>query len=281
MKSFGTSALTLVVAVAFSNCGFGDTLLSNNFDGNAGNDIGPGFELVTNNYEANNLSDASTGLISFRDDDVLGRDRQPQVQLVSTSGVDASAAQGFTVTWDVQNATTPEDLAANGWFFGVQTTASTLWNNSPYSIGVNLGANNNALGMTVTNSGGSKIYTEIPGATIPDAASLEDGFTVILTINSDGTWNASTVGWSTEFNQSGLLSDLDPSLDYTSIASSVFGTTAYQISQGAGVTGAPNRGATYSSVTITTTVPEPSSMALLGLGAACVTRRRCSMTAMA
>ncbi|VGO18935.1 hypothetical protein [Pontiella sulfatireligans] len=202
--------------------------LSNNFDGDDSNDIGPGFQLVQNNGAndpANtNLSDAATGLISFTKTGTL----IPTVGFASTGGIDVSKVEGFKLTWIVDNTSDAIDPKNNGWFFGVQnrvfnpTNGSSLWNADPKALGVRISA---AEGLDFVNNAGNAVTSEtlLAGGSL-SKDSYTDGFTIELTVTSNDMWYVTTTGLTVEVNTNGTLS----TVLYSDIAELVYPSTYLQ-----------------------------------------------------
>ena len=76
----------------------GATIISNNFDGNDGNDIGGTFGIVSNGIESSDTTDASTGLISFTGNNAT-------VGFSAATSFDAQAFSSLTVTWVIDSIT--------------------------------------------------------------------------------------------------------------------------------------------------------------------------------
>ena len=239
------------------------TLLSNDFDPLT-TDTGPSFGIVSNNNEDNDTTDASTGLISFNDEG----SGTPAIGFSTTSPLDLSGAPGFTLTWEVASATVLDNdgfggITANGWFFGVQSlqgledVGTTLWNNDPASIGITI-FNSNSPGndavdlvSSVAGTGGTAESNIALLADAPTLDSLNDGFSLTLTINSDDTWTASSTGLSTDFNASGDLG----SVGYSDVASNLYAATVLQSTLTSFAV------ANYESVSLEA-IPEPSAVLL-------------------
>jgi hypothetical protein len=252
--------LSLVALCAFAGLSASGvtTQLSNDFDGNDGNDTGGAFQIVSNSgVVTSDTTNPATGLISFAE--VSGN---AAVGFTSSAALDLSSESSFTATWVVASAS-PSDPNPdfNGWFIGVQAVAgaagdgATLWNNNT-AFGVCIRGSNFGDGLDVvtadTVNGVQSVYsTDV--ADKPTGGSLTSGFTVSMTLNSDDTWTVVTSGLSTDINESGsVVSGL-----YSTLAGSLFASTSYQ-------TGSPTvQSVQYDSVVITS-VPEPETLALLG-----------------
>lgn len=249
-------------------------LITNDFDGdNADGDLGGAFVIVSNGLEDNDMTDPANGLLSFEDTGASN----PAVGFTSSTAVDASTKDGFTMEWVVEAGFNTVDVASNGWFFGVQDAVgvqgdgTTLWNNNPEALGVTLFRNGGGSNAEFVDSVGGNNFTSLGSSSFAEALS---GFTLSLTVNSDGTWSVSSVGLdagSGELTGSGSLQ----AGDYGIIADTLFASTTFQIRNNSGV----QSGGQYSSVNLTAlcteVIPEPSSLAVLGLvGLAGFVRRR-------
>ena len=245
------------------------TILSNNFDGNDTNDIGGTFGIVSNPLPQNNTSDASTGLISFsRRDAALG--------FSSTTGFDAQAYPGVTVTWVISSLSNGFGQA-NGWFFGLQSAqgiegdGSTLWNNNPNAIGVNMfGTKPTGAGSgpgTVSQDSPELAHIDVTtGLNAPGDPALADGFTVSLTLNADDTYSVWSSGLTSDFDQN-LSGPMPAGFTYSDLGNSTFATMTLQHANTTIMT------MQVDSVTVTA-VPEPSTFALMAVGLLAFSVRR-------
>ena len=198
-----------VVLIIASSPLMAQIVIMNNFDGDDTNDVGPAFQTLTNGV----VIDADPVPGTF--------DPDTGVIMTGTSSTNATgfnnaslatldpATTELTATFVVASASDNTiEVRSNGWFFGLVTgtggtdpTGAGLFNNTASSIGLNL--------FQGTGSSNSRILADGPegGATVlfpfetePTNASAEDGFTFVLTLRSDGTYDASTTGLSTEVN---------------------------------------------------------------------------------
>ena len=207
IREFTLSAF--VVLIIASSPLMAQIVIMNNFDGDDTNDVGPAFQTLTNGV----VIDADPVPGTF--------DPDTGVIMTGTSSTNATgfnnaslatldpATTELTATFVVASASDNTiEVRSNGWFFGLVTgtggtdpTGAGLFNNTASSIGLNL--------FQGTGSSNSRILADGPegGATVlfpfetePTNASAEDGFTFVLTLRSDGTYDASTTGLSTEVN---------------------------------------------------------------------------------
>ena len=226
MRDLIFSAL-VVVAIA-SSPSFAQIVISNNFDGDDTNDLGGAFVLSSNGLEDNDASVPATGLIQFQDVDT----NNPTVGFTSSTAVDLTSFDGFTVEWVVASGVNTADIRSNGWFFGVQDgvgmqgVGDSLWNNVPDAIGVTLFRGGDfsqaEFAESFASDGAGESFASVGTS---DAAAAADGFTISLTLNSDNTWSVSSVGLDTgsgELSGSGTLVAADT---YASFADNLFAST--------------------------------------------------------
>jgi hypothetical protein len=236
-------------------------LLFNDFG--AGADTGPAFQGLANaiDFSPTNLGGSgnpATGVINVTggpSDD----ERRTARGLNTLTSVDVTTsvpgATGFTIDWVVSStsADISDDVTLNGWFFGVTNStddeATGLFNQSPHSFGIVL-LTETFLDMSLIERNNSVDTNTDLSSPNPTDASFADGFTVSLTLNSDGTYSASTTGLSTNISASGTSV-----ASYSTLASSLVANTSIQ-----GI----EASYTIDSVTITA-IPEPSTVVLLGI----------------
>ena len=280
--------LSAFAVVAMASCSlYADIVISNNFNGDNSDDLGGVIVVGSNNLEDNDTTNPATGLLQFQDTG----NSNPAVGFTSSEAADLSTFEGFTVEWDVAAGFNVADVRSNGWFFGVQDAVAvdndgtTLWNNVPDAIGVTLFRGGDfsraEFAESFASDGAGESFASVGTS---NAAAAADGFTISLTLNDDRTWEVSSVGLdsgSGELSGSGTLVATEDT--YASFADNLFASTFLQVNSqatgasGAGGATAGNVGGQYNSVTVTgiTAIPEPSSLALLGLASlGFVTRRR-------
>lgn len=235
------------------------TLQMNDFG--AGADVGPSLQQATNSLGTGGSADPATGVIT------TGTNNNSTYGLNSSSLVDVTSvagATGFTVEWVISGISQNVGaIQSNDMFFGVTGNSSTATNGDP-SLFNNSG---NAIGIKLDVIGSVSSFFEVGSSstgaqqtTALTTDSMEDGFTLSFTVNDDNTWSATSTGLSSEINTSGTLAHAT----YAGIASNL---GAYTSVQGNSIV------YTVDSVKIST-VPEPSSAALLGLGAMALMFRR-------
>ena len=183
---------------------------------------------------------------------------------------------------------------SNGFFLGLITGTATnnptdpggpgLFNNvGPASVGLRFNSGNLPTGALtsiqlltdpedLTGGAGSSVILQ--SGAVPSVTSVDDGFTFVLTLNNDNTLDASTTGLSADISATGVAFSGPSFADFLTNGIGVNSTF-----QGAGPD-AGQGGFTIDSVTVHAAVPaevipEPSSLALLGLASlGLVTRRR-------
>ena len=250
----GCLVLTAVAGWCTSGVVAATTIISNNFDGDDSNDVGGVFGIVSNPLPQNNTTNASTGLISFsRRDATMG--------FSSSTSFDAQAYDTLTVTWVVSSVTNGFGQA-NGWFFGLQSAqgiegdGSTLWNNNPNSIGVNMfGTKPTGAGSgpgTVSQDSPELAHIDVTsGLNAPGDPALADGFTVSLTINSDNTYSVWSEGLTNDFDQN-LTGNFPAGFQYADLGNTTFATMTTQHANTTIMT------VQVDSVTVTSGIPVPS-----------------------
>ena len=249
-----------------------DIVISDNFDGTDG--IGPALQLVDN--------DAGGGGGSFNNDTGV---------VVSGTSNGSSAAAGFNntdlvavssdvvaikATFEIDSVDNVLFTRSNGFFLGLvtdngadpavfgatETTGAGLYNsNNTSGIGLLINSatsQTSALDEARIVSDGASNNVTLQGLTIPSPADVEDGFTFSITLNSDDTLDVSTTGLTTDINATGVAVDGD--VVFADFVANGVGVSA--TFQGGG------GGFTADSVSVhleTAAIPEPSSLALLGL----------------
>ena len=274
--------LAAFAVVAVASCSlYADIVIENNFDGVA-DDVGPAFQLLDNAVGGNASSfDATTGVVSIAGG-ILGNG-QAATNAAGFNNVSLAPlgtdVESITATFVISSVEDVLATRSNGFFLGLATGAGAtnpagagLFNNTAASVGLRFNSGNlptTPLTLTqIITEGATGGVTSLQNATLPTVASIEDGFTFVLTLNSDGTVDASTTGLSTEIALTGGTL-ADPSFaDF--LAGGVGVNSTFQGGDG---------GFTIDSVTVhaavPVAVPEPSSLALLGLASlGLVTRRR-------
>ena len=270
MKMATKSLLTCAAAAAIVGSANAATLIENNFDGVA-DDIGPGFQKVDNGSGGAGTFEPATGTIT------TGTGTSSAVGFNNTALVDVTAggATGFVATFEISSVgiNFGLDVNSNGYFFGIVsgtnatgTAGNSLYNNDPLAFGyvprsANFGDNVVIEGIDFTD------FTATAGpAPAATDASFADGFTLTFTLNDDNTWTATSTGLSNDLNASGTLGT---EFDYATFVSGGVGLYAsLQTSNGR-----LNESMVVDRVSLTT-IPEPGSLALLGLGGLLLARRR-------
>lgn len=266
-------ATTTLLAGSLALNASASALIDYSFDSNAGNDIGPAVQVLENNTDSVTAGSANTltGLISSG----VGSPNihNHAIGFNSSGLVDLSSYAGFTATFEVDSIAISsgrslDALTGNGIFFGVVsgsnatgTAGTSLFNSSPSAIGYVPGKSDNFTRHTILEKDGATKVVTGATTTVPDDESVLDGFTLSISVFADNTWQISSTGLSTELNQTGSLTNID----YATFASGVGLYTTFQ--------GAQLSTLDMNRMTLTA-VPEPGSLALLGLGGLLIVRRR-------
>ena len=284
--------LAAFAVVAVASCSlYADIVIENNFDGVA-DDVGPGFQLLTNGAQGGGGTfDATTGVV------VVGGNNNSSTTATGFNNVSLAAlgadVESITATFVISSVEDVLATRSNGFFLGLITgvdgpndnptdsDGGGLFNNAgPASVGLRFNSGNTPTSALtaiqlvtdpedLTGTAGANVVLQ--SGAVPSAASVNDGFTFVLTLNNDGTLDASTTGLSTDISATGVAFSAPSFADFLTNGIGVNSTF-----QGAGPD--PGQGGfTIDSVTVhaAVAVPEPSSLALLGLASlGLVTRRR-------
>ena len=281
--------------VSMASCSlYADIVISENFDGTAG--TGPGLQLLNNSATSGSTFDATTGVVNVIGN-LAGSNASTNAAGFNSVSLAPLAAdvESITATFVIDSVDDVLFTRSNGFFLGLITGVAGPTDNptdadggglfsnpGPASVGLRFNSGNtptSALSsiQLLTDpedlTGGAGGNVILQSGTVPTAASVDDGFTFVLTLNNDGTLDASTTGLSEDISATGLAFSAPSFADFLANGIGVNSTF-----QGAG----PNPGEggfTIDSVTVhaavPVAVPEPSSLALLGLASlGLVTRRR-------
>jgi arylsulfatase A len=188
----------ILASLLLAGSGTGQTTLINaTFDG-VSNDTNPGFQIISNTQA--NGSGASwnqvTGLVN------RGTATSSTAGAVSTTTIDIPSIDGdgtIVLTVNVESAS--GSLAANGMFIGFQQAdggpdaGGELWNNASPSFGLVIDGGNRLGQYTVAPGGNTSTvgFQDSPAFGITTSASINDGFTVTLTVSSAG-WQFALTG---------------------------------------------------------------------------------------
>ena len=286
--------LAAFAVVSMASCSlYADIVISNNFDGTAG--TGPGFQLLSN--AGASTFDPNTGVVN-----VIGNLTNSNASTNAAGFNSVSLAplavdvESITATFVIDSVDDVLFTRSNGFFLGLITGVAgpndnptdsdgggLFSNPGPASVGLRFNSGNTPTSALTSiqlvtdpedltgNNGGSTVVLQ--SGTVPTAASVDDGFTFVLTLNNDGTLDASTTGLSEEISATGLAFSGPSFADF--LTNGIGVNSSFQ---GAGPD-AGEGGFTIDSVTVhaavPVAVPEPSSLALLGLASlGLVTRRR-------
>lgn len=202
-----------------------------------------------------------------------------------TSLTTPTAYTSFTATFEINsiNSITITSLLNSGLFFGVVSGSASTGTTQFASYGRNTVANGQVgsfgylAGSSRAGYGDHSVFFKKEGtadngvdtldpiaSTAPTDGSLKDGFTVSMTVNNNDSWSITSTGLSTDLSDSGSIAGL-----WAEFSDGV-GLQAHF--QGDNVT---NPGTfDIARMTLTAVVPEPGSLAMLGLGGLCLIKRR-------
>ena len=254
-----------------------DIVISDNFDGTAG--TGPALQVIANGAQGGGGSfDNSTGLvIAGMTDGSTSATGFNNTDLVDVSSEVVAIKADFQID-SVENLLFSR---SNGFFLGLVTNndfSATAGATDPTGDGLYNNNNVDAVGLLINSatsttsaidearivSDGASLNTTLASLTLPEsadeledfAAAVEDGFTFSITLNADETIDVSTTGLLADINETGLALTGDVSF-------------ADFVANGVGVNATFQGGGgqfTAGSVSVhLEAIPEPSSLALLGL----------------
>lgn len=175
------------------------TLINATFDG-VSNDTHPGFQIISNSqaHSSGASWNQTTGVVN------RGTSTSSTAGAVSTTTINIPAigsTRGVILTVNVESAS--NGLAANGMFIGFQQSdggpdaGGELWNNVGPSFGLVIDGGNRLGQYAVAPGGfGSAVFQDSPAFGIATQASINDGFTVTLTVTSAG-WQFALTGLQT------------------------------------------------------------------------------------
>ena len=187
--------------------------------------------------------DATTGVVSIAGG-ILGNG-QAATNAAGFNNVSlaplAADVESITATFVIDSVDNVLNTRSNGFFIGLATgdgatnpSGAGLFNNTAASVGLRFNSGNLPdTPLTVTQvltegaTGGATNLLNVAAADLPTVESIEDGFTFVITLNNDGTVDASTTGLSTEIALTGGTLD-DPSFaDF--LADGVGVTTSFKV----------------------------------------------------
>lgn len=247
------------------------TLLDVNFPDGTGTN--PNFLEIDNGVGANTWTQ-STGVLA------TSTSNNSAVGAASDSTITFSGLGSDSLVLNVNVSSVTGTTIANGMFIGFQRrdndgTGADLWNNLPTAFGLVLpGSASVGLGTRVVAVGGNNLdapgrYQFGPGYGVATLASIQDGFSMTLTINMAG-WDLGITGLedagATAITGGSGVWSVGGISDWADFSDDMRVGASYQTNGGAG-------DMNISSINLTQ-VPEPSALALLGLAGLGLLRRR-------